>query len=203
MGYQRLKQYEPVVDTCPADKYFLSNIQPQVLQGSEQMAATTEGTTFVGEQYDDHYLAITGWEKINETNTGYKLFFSEENMTRLYNQICKQLRAAGYNIAASRNVIAGVMSSVLRNHTPQIGDLYTRYNIPLANARNDIAQLNERVVNIIVSSIINEEDTRKWNESLNVWTTVLGDFNSAGLRAHPIIRKRENDYMKGQFNMNY
>lgn len=203
MGYKRLQQYEPVVDTCPADKYFLSNIQPQVLDVGKAVAPTTEETTFVGDRYDDNYTAITGWEKINQTNTGYKLFFSEENMTRIYNQICKRLREAGYNIVASRNVIAGVMSSVLRNHTPEIGDLHTRYNVPSAQPRNDIANLNERVVNIIVNTIVNEEDTKKWNESLSVWTTVLGDFNTSGLRAHSIIRKRENDYMKGQFNMNY
>jgi hypothetical protein len=59
------------------------------------------------------------------------------------------------------------------------------------------------VVNVIVNTIVNEEDARKWNESLNIWDTVYGDFNRRGLRAHAVIRKKDNDYLKGQFNMNY
>jgi hypothetical protein len=204
MGYQKLKGYEPVVDTCPGDKYFMSNINPQVLEaGKADFAATTEGTTFVGEKYDNNYLANVGWEKINETNTGYKLYFSIENINRISLKICKMLREAGHNIVVTPEVITGVMSDVLRKHTPEIGDLYTRYTIPLEEPRNDLSNMNDRVVNIIVNTIINEEDARKWNESLTVWDTVYGDFNRRGLRAHSIIRKRENDYMKGQFNMNY
>jgi|688.fasta_scaffold389202_2 hypothetical protein len=204
MGYQKLKGYEPVVDTCPGDKYFMSNIDPQVLKvGKADFAASTDGTTFVGAKYDNNYLANVGWEKINETNTGYKLFFSIENINRISLKICKMLREAGHNIVVTPEVITGVMSDVLRKHTPEIGDLYTRYTIPLAEPRNDLSNMNDRVVNIIVNTIINEEDARKWNESLTVWDTVYGDFNRRGLRAHSIIRKRENDYMKGQFNMNY
>lgn len=205
MGYQKLKGYEPVVDTCPGDKYFLSNVQPQVLEASRiDFAATTEGTTFVGDKYDNHYLANVGWEKINETNTGYRLFFSLENINRISLKICKLLREAGHNIVVTPEVIAGVMSDVIgRKNTPQIGDIYTRYTIPLEDPRNDISDLNDRVVNIIVNTIVNEQDQIKWNESLTIWDTVLGDFNRQKLRSHSIIRKKDKDYMKGQFNLNY
>jgi hypothetical protein len=205
MGYQKLKGYEPVVDTCPGDKYFLSNVQPQVLEASRiDFATTTEGTTFVGDKYDNHYLANVGWEKINETNTGYRLFFSLENINRISLKICKLLREAGHNIVVTPEVIAGVMSDVIgRKNTPQIGDIYTRYTIPLEDPRNDISDLNDRVVNIIVNTIVNEQDQIKWNESLTIWDTVLGDFNRQKLRSHSIIRKKDKDYMKGQFNLNY
>jgi hypothetical protein len=205
MGYQKLKGYEPVVDTCPGDKYFLSNTSSAVLNASKNdFATTTEGTTFVGDKYDNHYLANVGWEKINETNTGYRLFFSIENINRISLKICKVLREAGHNIVVTPEVITGVMSDVIgRKNTPQIGDIYTRYIIPLEDPRNDISDLNDRVVNIIVNTIINEQDQIKWNESLTIWDTVLGDFNRQKLRSHSIIRKKDNDYMKGQFNFNY
>lgn len=204
MGYKKLQAYEPVAETCPGDKYFMENIDPAVLEvGKTDFAATTEGTTFVGNQYDTHYLSNIGWEKINATDTGYRLFFSMENINRISLRICKLLREAGHNIVVTPEVITNVMSGILDKHTPQMGDIYTRYTIPLEEPRNDIANLNDRVVNVIVNTIINEQDQIKWNESLTVWDTVLGDFNRKGLRQFTTIRKKERDYMKGQMNFNY
>jgi len=204
MKYKFLNGYEPLVDTCPGDNYFMSNVNPQVIQESVQEFATTaQGTTFVGDQYDYNYLAHVGWEDINKTNTGYRIFFSKENMDRLSRRISEQLLKAGHRIVVTPRVIGGVMSDILNTHTPTIGDMYTLYNIPADQPRNDVANLNDRVVNVIVSTIINEDDARKWNESVSIWDTVYGDFNRKGLRAHSVIRKKDNDYMKGQFNLNY
>jgi hypothetical protein len=206
MKYKFLQAYEPVVDTCPADSYFETNISNQAVQTMQRMAPAadaTEFTTFVGDQYDAHYLANIGWEKINETNTGYRMFFSKENMDRISCMITQQLARADLYMVVTPRVIGGIMSDILRNHTPEIGDMYTQYTIPSQRPRNDLANLNERVVNVIVNTIVNEEDARKWNESLNIWDTVYGDFNRRGLRAHAVIRKKDNDYLKGQFNMNY
>jgi hypothetical protein len=203
MKYKFLKAYEPVVDTCPGDNYFLSNVEPQTLQQSLQFATTDQGSTFVGTQYDNHYLSNVGWDVISKDNTGYQLYFSKENMTRISKEITRQLITAGYPTLVTDRVIAGVMSDILRKHTPTVGDIYTQYTITQNNPRNDIANLNDRVVNVIVSQIVNEQDMKKWNESLNVWDTVYGDFNRKGLRAHSIIRKKENDILKGQFNLNY
>jgi len=206
MGYQKIKGYEPVVDTCPGDKYFMSNVQPEVLEASKvDFATSTVGTTFVGDKYDSHYLSNVGWEKINETNTGYRLFFSTENINRISLKICKLLREAGHSIVVTPEVITNVMSDVIDKHTPEIGDIYTRYTIPLKDPRNDISNLNDRVVNIIVNTIVNEQDQIKWNESLTIWDTVLGNFNRHGLRAHSIIRKKDNDRFKQAYvyNWNY
>jgi hypothetical protein len=204
MKYKILNtSYEPVVETCPGDINFRNNVEPQVIEQSKAFSTTDVGSTFVGNQYDDHYLSNVGWDVISQDNTGYRLFFSKENMTRISKEITQQLIKAGYPMIVTNDVISGVMSGILRNHTPTIGDIYTQYTIPQNIPRNDIANLNSRVVNTIVSTIINEQDMKKWNESLNIWDTVYGDFNRKGLRAHSIIRKRDNDYLKGQFNLNY
>jgi hypothetical protein len=203
MKYKLLDAYEPVVETCPGDKNFQKNVEPQTLQMASQFAATDVGSTFVGQTFDNHYLSNVGWDTISQDNTGYKLFFSQENMNRISKEITRQLTEAGCPMLVTDRVIGGVMSDILRKHTPVVGDIYTIYNITQNQPRNDVSNLNDRVINVIVSTIINEEDARKWNESLNVWDTVYGDFNRKGLRAHSIIRKRDNDYMKGQFNLNY
>jgi hypothetical protein len=204
MKYKFLQAYEPVLDTCPADKNFKSNVSTSLLnQIATTMAPAPESITFVGDQYDNHYLSNVGWSTVNELNTGYKMFFSKENMDRISCLITEKLGRAGLNMVVTPRVIGGVMSDILRTHTPEIGDMYTQYTIPQEQPRNDLANLNERVVNVIVNTIVNEEDMRKWNESLNIWDTVYGDFNRKGLRAHSIIRKKDNDHLKGQFNMNY
>lgn len=206
MKYKFLQAYEPVVDTCPADSNFMNNVSPSLLQSMQSNLApsvTSEHFTFVGHLYDNHFLSNVGWEAINETNTGYRMFFSKENMDRISCLITKKLALAGLHMVVTPRVIGGIMSDILRAHTPEIGDMYTQYTIPAEQPRNDLANLNERVVNVIVNTIVNEEDARKWNESLNIWDTVYGDFNRRGLRAHSIIRKKDNDMLKGQFNMNY
>lgn len=203
MKYKFLNAYEPVVNTCPGDDYFISNINTQVINQSVNEFATTDmGTTFVGDQYDTNYLSKVGWESINETNTGYRIFFSKENMDRISQVVSAKLLKAGHRMVVTPRVIGGVMSDVINTYQPVIGDMYTIYNIP-NKPRNDVERLNEMVVNVIVSTIINEEDVRKWNESLSVWDTVYGDFNRKGLRAHPVLRTKQNDILKGQFNLNY
>lgn len=206
MKYKFLQDYEPIVNTCPADRNFRQDVSPQLLQNMQSEFASTvnlQHSTFVGDVYDTHYLSNVGWEKINDTNTGYRIFFSKENMDRLSCLITQKLALAGHHMIVTPRVIGGVMSDILRNNTPEIGDMYTQYTIPAEQPRNDVANLNERVVNVIVNNIVNEEDMRKWNESLNIWDTVYGDFNRKGLRAHSVIRKKDNDYLKGQFNLNY
>jgi len=58
-----------------------------------------------------------------------------------------------------------------------------------------------RIYNL--SNIKNQMEMEQANKKLTVWTTLLGDFNKEGLRAHaPIkLRRRHPQYMA--FNMNY
>lgn len=159
--------------------------------------------TWVGDQYDTNNLTYVGWDTTTQGYSNYKYYFTRENMENISKNITKKLEDSGYYYIVSYDVIGGVMSDMMKYHTPEIGDIYTQYTIPQQKVRDDIENLNSRVINLIVNSIIDEENARQWNESLDVWDTVYGDFNRRGLRAHSIIRKKDNDYMKGQFNTNY
>ena len=159
--------------------------------------------TWVGDQYDTNNLTYVGWDTTTQGYSNYKYYFTRENMENISKTITKKLEDSGYYYIVSYDVIGGVMSDMMKYHTPEIGDIYTQYTIPQQKVRDDIENLNSRVINLIVNSIIDEENARQWNESLDVWDTVYGDFNRRGLRAHSIIRKKDNDYMKGQFNTNY
>ena len=200
MSSGKYKCYEKIVEV---DTYIKSNTPTYIMNQGKQNSIPNNWYTFVGEEYDNHYLSNVGWGVTNSSQPGYRIFFSKENMDHLYNTIHTKLKKQGYNIVVTHKVIGGVMSDILRTHTPEIGDVYDIYQIPADTIRNDVKNMNDRVINVIVSTIIDEEESKRWNESLSVWDTVLGDFNRQGLRAHSIIRKKENDYMKGQFNLNY
>ena len=155
------------------------------------------------ECFDDNFRRFIGWEKNGPAQGGYDIFFGEENIDWLMKTIHKQLGLRGYNMVVTSRVLSGVMSSVWRSNVPVVGDIYTIFNIPNSTARNDIYQLNGRVIATIVNTIIDEMENTKVNESLTKWTTVYGDFNEHGLRSHDIVKVKENDYRKGFFVENY
>lgn len=158
---------------------------------------------FVGPQYDNNYLAFVGW-KTSADRGGYRFFFSEENMTFIADEVQRLLAIAGHpGIRVSRNVIGNVMSNLSRNNNPVIGDIFTRYIIPNNEGRDDVRALTVQTINVIYNTIMEEKETVRFNERLSIWTTVLGDFNAEGLRAHAPLKIKENDYIKGVFIENY
>lgn len=145
---------------------------------------------------DFRQLAYVGWQG----NAVSRYFFSPENTARLRAGIASFL---GPHVHVGDQVLYGVMSNIAANWNPRTGDIYTRYVIPAAEPRDDLENMNGQVVTVIVNAIRQETEQRELNGRLSVWDSVLGDFNRHGLRAHPILKTKENDYMKGMFSMNY
>jgi hypothetical protein len=107
-------------------------------------------------------------------------------------------------IIVSNENIASVMSNVYRFGTrTNIGDIYSRFIIPQEQARNDMRTIVNQTINIIVSNIKNQTGMEEANKKLTVWTTLLGDFNKEGLRAHAPIKLRRKHPQYMAFNMNY
>ena len=158
---------------------------------------------YQGIRYDNRYQNFVGWDKFATWSDPNVYFFSRENMDYLSSEITRRLINTGRTIKVSDEVIGNVMSNVALNNNPIIGDIYTRYIVPNSQPRNDIASLNEQTITVIVNTIMDEIETTRLNQRLSVWSTVYGDFNPEGLRAHSIIRHKENDYIKGVFSMNY
>lgn len=96
------------------------------------------------------------------------------------------------------------MSNVYRFGTrTNIGDIYSRFIIPQEQSRNDMRTIVNQTINIIVSNIKNQMGMEEANKKLTVWTTLLGDFNKEGLRAHGHIKLRRKHPQYMAFNMNY
>jgi hypothetical protein len=151
---------------------------------------------------DFRYQAYAGWNHTANASQVYQYFFSAENIAGLSAAITELLKSTGETIRVSDRVIGSVMSNVSANFNPRTGDIFTRYTIP-TEARDDLKNMNDQVVTVIVNTIRGEYDQQCCNSKLNVWNSLLGDFNAGGLRAHSQLKTKENDYIKGVFAMNY
>ena len=153
----------------------------------------------------DFSYNYVGWGTGGSTDqVGYRILFSRANILCIQDRVNKYLiNVIGKNIIVPEKQIAHLMSSLVKYNSPLIGDMYSMFIIPEEVPRNDVRDLNEQAFNLIVAQITEEERILKYNQSLTIWTTVLGEFNDQGLRAHPIIKRKERDVPRCQFNMRY
>lgn len=151
--------------------------------------------------------SFVGWPETIAGDCFVDVLFSKENVESLSKAITKALEGTdpeGKQIIVAREQIVGVLSNMYKNSSrPNIGDIHSRFIIPQNEPRNDMRALNNQTINVIVRSIKDEIETAENNKRLSVWTSVYGDFNKEGLRAHPPIkiRRRHPQYMA--FNMKY
>jgi len=148
-----------------------------------------------------------GWNYTSEGNEKVAFIFSKQNVDYLSATISDALTGVdpeGRRIIIPDDKIVNVLNSVYLNGTrPNIGDIHSRFIVPSIETRNDVRDINNQTIAIIVSYIKNEIQMAENNKKLTIWSTLYGDFNEQGLRAHPTIkiRKRHPQYMA--FNMNY
>jgi hypothetical protein len=153
------------------------------------------------------YNAFVGWENTSAGDCGYDTLFSGENIQAISEAVSRALEGVDpqqKTIVVAPDRIVQVLSNMYQNSTrPQIGDIHSRYIIPQAQPRCDLRSVINQTINVIVRSIRDEIETTENNKKLSVWSTVYGDFNKEGLRAHgPIkIRRKHPQYMA--FHMKY
>ena len=156
---------------------------------------------------DSLSYAFVGWPETSAGDEFVEYLFSPSTLRVISEQITQALDGVdplGRRIVIPDDKICNVLSSVYRNGTrTEIGDIYSRYTIPQKEARCDQRDIINQTVNIITSYIRDEVGITENNKKLTKWTTVLGDFNEAGIRSHPIIYTREKHPQYMAFNMRY
>ena len=151
-----------------------------------------------------------GWKQtLTDCADCYKALFEQstvdiisKKVTELTLGIDKENRP----IVVPDGTIYSVLSDVFTNFRPEVGDIYSRYNIPNgAGPRNDAQHMIDETIEIITSHIKNDLGMKQHNESLSIWSTVYGEFNENGLRRHaPIKVRRKNTNHRGMVSfMNY
>ena len=161
------------------------------------------GSNICSEICDDNYKRYVGFR---ENNACIRRYFSPNTVNTISKKVTQLLMGVhpqNRPIIVPNKTICSVMSSVYYNFRPATGDIYTRYIIPDKEQQSDVQNMIDQVIEIITSQIRNEYGIIEANSKLTIWTTVLGDFNSAGLRQHApikVLNKRPNPM---EFNMNY
>lgn len=131
------------------------------------------------------------------------ILFSSENLQLIAKKVSELMACLGRPVTLTRKTVSSAVSTVLYTYQPQLGDMYTIFQIPAAQPRNDLKSINEQAVELIYSQLKNEYEIDENNKKLTIWTTVLGDFNEHGLRQYSSLRLNNKPINKLRFNMNY
>ncbi len=138
-------------------------------------------------------------------NDFVKEMFSINTITKMSNDISNQLQGVdpqNRKIIVPDNTIFSVLSSTYQEYKPNVQDIFTRYNI-LTGPVDDYAYIIYQTISYIVSDVKSNLITDEQNSKLTVWTTVLGEGNDHGLRAHDKIKLRNKKPPSMLFHMNY
>jgi len=154
---------------------------------------------------DLNRMKYIGWD--GDDGIGcMKTLFTPQVIRFISRKISENLEGVDYlnrTIIVPDESIISVMNNIYANHRPRTGDIFTRYVIPDSNPNNTRQDIIDKTIETITDQTKIELETIRYNSSLTKWTTVLGDFNSQGLRSHPEIKTKKRRVNTLQFNMNY
>lgn len=161
----------------------------------------TRGTYSNAEQY----VRNVGFMTDNET---FQYMFCDATLDWMSAKITALLAGTspdGRPIVVSRDVIASVLNNVYINYQPQVGDIYSRYNIKQFEPRDDAEHMITQAIEIIVDQIAAEYDMAATNYKLDVWDSVLfGDgISKHGQRQYAPIKLRERRPTPMLFNYSF
>ena len=157
----------------------------------------------MNERGDDNFQRYVGFR---QNNPCIRKYFSPDTVRAISSKVTQLLDGVhprNRPIMVPDSTICSVMSAIFDGYVPETGDIYGRYNVPTDRTQSMVAIMIDRVIETITSQIRTEYGTLATNSRLTAWTTVLGDFNSEGLRSHSVIKVRRRRPAPMQFNMNY
>ena len=150
---------------------------------------------------DYNFTRYVGWTK----HAGFSQIFSSESIRKISFRITELLTGVdsqGRPIIVPDNTICSMLTTVYENYKPRTGDIQSRFIIERTED-SYLSDIVDRTIQIIVQHVKDSLGIEANNNNLTIWTTVLGDFNTAGLRSHPLIKIRNKHPTRMQFHMNY
>jgi len=153
----------------------------------------------------EQYTRNVGFSTHNQT---FEDMFSDKTIAWMSREIANLLKGVGPNgadVVVSDDVIVGVLNSVYITYRPQVGDIYSRYNIRQFEPRDDANHIITQAIEIIVDQVSAEYEMMEQNYKLSIWDSVLlGDgISRKGLRQHAPIKLRENRPTPMLFNFSF
>lgn len=162
-------------------------------------------TTFVqknfsGEEVDKKYIdwidpsQYIGHQAQISYDTLSLMLYTKKTVKLIQDKVSEYLigvDSKNRKIVPSERVVVQAIFGVKDRYIPKTGDIYGRYIFDVAFDRDDYTAITDQVISLLVSGIGTQIGMEQYNETLSVWTTVLGDFNDHGLRSHPVLKTKE------------
>ena len=161
---------------------------------------------------DDNYLKHPLWGATlieSDSLGGYNKLFSKQNVRMISDKVTELLEGVdpqGRPIIFPDDKIIHVLNQLYDAHkTSKIGDIYSRFHVGgLETKRDDISELTEQAINLIYNEIKDITEIEENNNKLDIFdATILGDFNTLGLRQTPKIYTRNKRPNPMEFHMRY
>jgi len=150
--------------------------------------------------YDDNYYRHVGYQE----QGGLTELFNPVTIKFISQEITKALHGIYERpIVVPDSTIGSVLSATYQAFRPEVGSIYSRYNIAVGDSDKYGKQIIEQTIEVISNQLRTQLEIEEANKKLSVWTTVLGSFNDHGLRGHDIIKISRKRPARMQFNMNY
>ena len=140
---------------------------------------------------DSNFMRFVGWK---ESNYCVQKYFSKDTVRLISYKLTELLQGVdpqGRPIIVPDKTISSVMDSIYDSYRPPTGDVYGRYNVPTDEPQNYVQSMIDQVIEVIFADVRNNLGMDECNSKLSIWTTVMGDFNTNGLRQHSPIKIRE------------
>jgi len=152
---------------------------------------------------DYNYMRFVGWQ---ESNPCLKMLYSPPTIRMISKKITQLTKGVDHlnrDLVVPDEIICQTIDGIYNQYRPNTGDIFTRLHIESDASDNIYQNIIDQVIEIITSGLRNDYGMDNANYSLSSWVQVLGDFNTHGLRAHPIIKVRDKRPSTFQFQMNY
>ena len=135
----------------------------------------------------------------NDNSVELRSLFSTENLLRISHIITERLRdLVPEGLIVPIDLICNVLKALYEAYRPPMGNPMTMYNV----VSDDVClDLSNQAINLITQQVRNEMIAEQNAKKLTIWTTILGDQNEHGLRAHSSIKLKQRRPTPMMFNM--
>ena len=153
----------------------------------------------------EQYTRNVGFTTDNET---FSDLFSDKTVNWISREVTRLLEGVGTDgrsIIVPNDTITGVLNDVYISYRPQVGDIYSRYNIKQFEPRDDANHMITRTIEIIVDQVSSEFEMAEHNKTLSIWDSVLlgNGISRKGLRQYAPIKVRDKRPTPMLFNFSF
>ena len=156
---------------------------------------------------DTRFITHVGWDNDSHSNHVVNSLLSETNLKKVQHQITNLLEGVhpqNKKMIVSLKDIASIMHPIIEQTNIKNAGYIQSSRFSDGLSKNDFANIvNNETITTIVSKLKADYGIENHRNNLSIWSTLYGEHNKEGLRAHAPIKTREKHPQYMAFNMKY